>query len=476
LGRRILANILALGGAQLVTMATGVITAIVLARALGPAVYGVLGFGVAVLSYFGLLVNMGMDVHGVREIAKRPAEGRRLVHMILSTRLAFAIVLFGVLVLAIPHFGRTPEIRDVLIIQGVGLFAVALTVDFFYQAEQRMGVAALRQGAAAVAGAIAVVLLIYGPDDLRLAAAVPVAVHIASAVVLLGYFWATRRGGGGAVGEIGRLQFVRRAAPVALMGVLMTIYINMDIIILGYMVPEAEVGFYVAASRVVMIAVVLPNLIHSAFLPALSQAHGDAEAAAAAARNHACAVGFFGGAVGGAGMLLSPAIIQVLFGPNYAGAEGALTILMAHVMAFHLTAAYGTPLLAWQCDKPYTVILGVGALVNVALNFALIPRFGIVGAAAATVATQVLIWIALMALAKKAYGLNHPGLMARILAITAVAMAALWAVMKLFPGDACPWLQLISGGVIYLAVYAALGIGAGVILPSELRRLLQPKA
>ncbi len=70
LGRRILNNILALGGAQLVTMVTGMITAIVVARALGPSVYGVLGFGVAVLSYLGLLVNMGMDVHGVREIAR----------------------------------------------------------------------------------------------------------------------------------------------------------------------------------------------------------------------------------------------------------------------------------------------------------------------------------------------------------------------------------------------------------------------
>ena len=47
LGHRILKNILALGTGQLVTMLSGVVTAVVLARALGPAVYGILGFGAA---------------------------------------------------------------------------------------------------------------------------------------------------------------------------------------------------------------------------------------------------------------------------------------------------------------------------------------------------------------------------------------------------------------------------------------------
>lgn len=472
MGRRILANILALGGAQLVTMVTGAITAIVLARALGPAVYGVLGFGVAVLSYFGLLVNMGMDVHGVREIARDPAQGRGLARMILTTRILFAVILFAVLVVAIPHFGRSQEVRDVLFIQGIGLFAVAITVDFYYQAKQRMGIGAVRQSAAAIAGALAVVLLVGGPGDLRLAAAVPIAVHMISALVLLGYFWLTRGAPAPSAG-VTRLAFLRRAAPVALMGVLMTIYINMDIVILGYMVPETDVGLYVAASRVAMIAMVLANLVHSAFLPALSEAYGDDIAAMAAARNHARAVGFFGGAVGGAGMVLASAIIQILFGPVYGDAQWSLVLLMAHVLVFHLTAAFGTPLLAWQCDKPYTVILAAGAFVNIALNFVLIPSYGIAGAAAATVATQVLIWFGLMLLAKKAFGLSHNELMVRILGITAVAMATVWVVLKLFPENSGPWPLLILGGAIYVAIYSVLALAAGIISLPELRALMK---
>ncbi len=471
MGRRILGNFLALGGAQLVTMATSIVTAVVLARALGPAVYGVIGFGVAVLSYFGLLVNMGMDVHGVREISRRPEFGNRLVGMILSTRIVFAAVLYTALVAATPIFGWSEEVRYVLIIQGVGMFGVALTLDFYYQAEQRMGGAALRQGGAAIVGAIAVVALIKTPGDIYKAAAVPVAVQVASALVLLIFFRATRPPQMAAEGAPARSQFIRRAAPVALIGVLGTIYINMDTVILGYMVPEYQVGLYVAASRVAMIGVVFQSLAHSAFLPALSQAHGDEVAAATAAANHARSVSYFGGAVGGAGMLLAPAIVVILFGASYAEAAPALTILMANVLAFHLAAAYGTPILAWQCDKPYMVILGAGAGTNILLNLILIPVYGIEGAAIATVATQLLILIALMAVARKAFNLRQYGLMVRTLAITALSVGTVWIAIKMLGGDAGPWPMLIFGGVLYVAIYSVLALATGIISLSELRAL-----
>jgi O-antigen/teichoic acid export membrane protein len=472
-GRRILGNFLALGGAQLVTMATGVVTAVVLARALGPAVYGIIGFGVAVLSYFGLLVNMGMDVHGVREISRRPEHGNRLAGMILSTRFVFAILLYAALFAAVPLFGWSDEVRRVLLIQGIGMFGVALTLDFYYQAEQRMAVAALRQGGAAIVGAIAVFTLIKAPEDIYIAASVPVAVQVASALVLLLFFHATRQPQQDIEGAPARGQFIRRAAPVALITVLGTIYINMDIVILGYMVPEHQVGLYVAASRVAMISVVFQNLAHSAFLPALSKAFGDDAAASSAAANHARSVSYFGGAVGGAGMLLAPAIVVILFGVSYAEAAPALTILMANVLAFHLGAAYGTPILAWRCDKPYMVILGVGAAANIILNLVLIPAYGIVGAAIATAVTQILILIALMALARKAFNLRQYGLMVRTLAITALSVGAVWVAIKIIGGGVGPWPLLILAGALYVAIYSVLAIASGIISLPELRALIK---
>ena len=89
--------------------------------------------------------------------------------------------------------------------------------------------------------------------------------------------------------------------PVALMGILATIYINLDIIILGYLVDEVNVGQYVAASRVVIITTILPSLIQSAFLPALLQVKSTNTEGKIVAGNHARAICFLGGLVGGWG-------------------------------------------------------------------------------------------------------------------------------------------------------------------------------
>lgn len=477
-GRRIFANVAALGGSQLVTMACGVVTSVVLARALGPGLLGVLGFAAAVVSYFGLFVNMGMDVHAVREIPRAPARGRALARMVLSTRFLLALAAFAVLVALAPHVGRSAEVPTVLIIQGAGLFAVALTLDFFYQAEQRMAVAGLRQGAAALAGALAVLMVIRAPSDLHLAAAIPVGVHMISALALLFYFWTQRAPSAAADSGVRRLSFIRRAAPVALMGVLITIYINLDIIILGYMVNQDEVGLYVAASRVAIMAAVIASLVHSAFLPALAKAFGDDAACSEISGNQVRVVGLLGGAIGGFGILLAPQIIEFLFGESFAGASLALTILMFNVVASYMAAAFGTPLLAWQCDKGYTAILIAGAALNVGLNILLIPHYGIEGAAAATLATQTLIWLSLMALAHKAFGLHHYGLITKTLSITALSLAPFYAIMAYWPavGTMPALLALVVFGTAYLTLYGGVSLAAGLVAVSEIRGLLRRAA
>ncbi len=476
MARRLLNNVLALGGAQLVTMACSLITGVILARSLGPAVYGLLGFGIALLSYFGLLVNMGMDVHSVREIARQPTHGLQLVKMVILTRLVFAALLFLVLILALPYFGWSERLRDVLLIQGMGLFGVALIVDFFFQAEQRLGIVAFRQGGAAVVGMLAVIILIREPNDLNIAAAIPVSVLILSALILLTAFWFEVDYNSLPEHSISRLNFLRRSAPVALMGVLMTIYINLDIVILGYMVAEAEVGEYVAASRVVIMAMAIPSLVHGAFLPALSKDMGTEAEGTVVARHLARTISYFGGAVGGFGILTAPAIISLLFGDAFTNADDALTILMAHAFLFYLTTAFSSPLLAWRCDKGLTIILIFGAAFNVGLNFLLIPIFGIEGAAAATLITQASIGIGMMVLAHRAFGLKHYGLIVRVLIVSLLSLAPIYGIIQLWPAASTlsPWVGLITLGGGFLILYVMLSAVAGIVTIADMRMLYRP--
>lgn len=478
-GHRIFRNFAALTGAQAVTMATSLVTVIVLARALGPEAYGVLGFGAAVLSYFGLATNFGMDAHGVREISRDPAQADRIVGIVLFARFALAALFFVVLLLGLGFVEMSARGRAVLIIQGIGLFFVAGNLEFAFQGLQRMGPMAARQIAAGLVVVFATLVLIDDPDDLLVAAAIPVAANLITATALYLYFRAGRDAGHNADDDasaapttLGDMAvFVRRAAPVALMGALITIHVNMDIIVLGFIRTEAEVGLYVAASRIFVLALMLANMLHSAFLPALSAAAGDEAAKLRAAGDYARVLCFLGCGIAVGGAVFAPAILALLFGEAFRDAAPALTILMLNAGLFHVAQAYGTPLLAWQSDKAYVKILGTGALANLGLNLILIPRYGIEGAAAATLVTQVLICGLLIVVAGRAFQLNHLPMAGKAALLAAACGAPLVAVLHLAAPPEVP--AMIVGGAAFGAVYTTLAARLGLVDLRQLQRLLR---
>ena len=382
-------NFLNLGLAQVVSAATGMVSAIILGRALEPDAFGVLGFATAFLSFFGLFVNMGTDVHGMRETARSVDKGARIAAVIFSTRLCLAVLAI-VMALTIGRFGGISEIKLTVIgIQAAGLIGVALISDFYFQGAERMGLIAARQIGAALTSVIAVIVLIRTPDDLYVAAAIPVTTNVLSAVVLIWFF---RRQSGTAIFifDAGKAwETLKKSAPFAVTAFMTAIYFNLDLVMLGFMRGNAEIGHYSAAVRIMMAGLILGNLFRTAYLPPLSRAVDDSPEKAALFRRYCRAVFFVAVPVALFGGLYAADIIELLFGHAYAASRHALEILMLAVAANYAVMAYGAPLIAWNKEKTFTKVVTLGAAINLVLNFALIPRFGIEGAAAATLASQI---------------------------------------------------------------------------------------
>ena len=92
-------------------------------------------------------------------------------------------------------------------------------------------------------------------------------------------------------------------------------------------------------------------------------------------------------------IMLAPAITFALLGKEFQQAARALipwiaaATVLSGFQAFYLSLAFSLP----KRPLSQTSVLFAGALVNVALNFLLIPRFGLIGAALATAAAYALI-------------------------------------------------------------------------------------
>ena len=453
-------NFVVLSGAQAVTMVTGLITTVILARVLGPETYGVLGFGVAIFSYFMLVVNMGVDVHGMREIAYDQSRTAEIVGTILPLRFSLATMLFCLLYLLTITMNQPERVRTVVLIQGFGLFATALTIDFVYQGFQRMGVIALRQCIAAIVGVSLVVVLVSAPSNLYEAAAIPVAVGIATASGMLGFFLC--RGGYLELSfDLSRWQrYLRQSAPIAFMVLMSTVLLNTDIVFIGFMREQEEVGWYVAAAKVLTFALIAGNMLHNAFLPALAKSNDGDKQRLAYAHEHASAVLFIGAPICFVGIAFAAPIIDIIFGSAYAGAENALIILMLTAAAAYLVTAHGTPLFAWKCDKPYALTLGIGGATNVVLNFVLIPRYGIEGAAVATFICQTCMWISLATITHRRFRFNHLKLITRVVVTVLVSGIPVSFCVEFVSAGPVPtvFVGSFAFGVLYSVVAQTIGI------------------
>jgi O-antigen/teichoic acid export membrane protein len=135
-----------------------------------------------------------------------------------------------------------------------------------------------------------------------------------------------------------------------------------------------------------------------------------------------------------AGPILAGPLITGFFGEAYSPAATALGLLMVNAGIVYLAMSVGNPLMAWNHERPYMWAIAVGAASNVILNVALIPSFGIEGAAFATLASEAVVLTGLVRAYRRVARIRYESFVTRAVVATvtgAVAPALLGRFMDL---------------------------------------------
>ena len=151
------------------------------------------------------------------------------------------------------------------------------------------------------------------------------------------------------------------------------------------MLGDAEVGVYAAAVRISEVWYFIPTAIVSSVAPTLITARKTDTALYRRRMQQLLGMmALLGYGVAIAVTLFSRPMIGLFYGVEYADAGPTLAV---HIWA-GLFVCLGVAQSAWLLNEGHTrvglVNTIVGALVNVGLNFLLIPQFGAIGAAIAT--------------------------------------------------------------------------------------------
>jgi O-antigen/teichoic acid export membrane protein len=449
-----------LATSQAITWTLTIAWTLIVPRALGPDQMGVLVIATSVTSIVAVVLAVPPKQYLVREMVLDPAMAPRLLNTSLLARVATLPMIFGVSFVYGNVAGLDSEAMTVLYLMGVATLVTMLIEPALcaFQATERMQYMAYSDVANKSMQTLgAIVLALAGFGVVALAG---YQVVVGLVALLLALLWVHRLTGMRAK-PVRLAPVLRRGAPYWMVSLGFIAYLWADGVILGILVPTEVVGWYGAATRLFTTMMFIAVIVTTAVLPRLIAAHSDGQARmASVARAPLEWLVILGVAMAVGVGNLADEVVPLLFGPEYVGAVAPLTVLAAilplmyaNMMVSQLFVASGRPMVI-------AGLLGFTALVNIGLNFVLIPWTqytwgnGAVGAAVALLVAEALQLVVAMLVGGR--GLITPSVVSRV-ARAVVPSAAMAGVLWWMDGSFFA-AQIVVGGLVYLALSALLKV------------------
>jgi O-antigen/teichoic acid export membrane protein len=451
---RVINNSVALVLLDLLNKAIPLIVFPRIVRALGPAMYGRLGFAGAVAGFFGLLASPGFSTYALREAAKNSDRVPFLVKHVLGARIVFATgayVLLAIFTLFLaPRDGQT---RLLIMLSGLAFLVGSLDAQWIFAARSRMPMIAAQGALSQLAYAGLILALVRGSSDAWI---IPSATLLSLGLSMLLIWLPARRQYHIPLPEISP-QTWRIFLPICLVmgfaSLMSMIYDQIDVVMLKYFRADAELGTYVASYALMTMAMSFPPILGQVFLPLLSQT---------ASRNLIAEkkyLRWFGNATIGlalpiavGGFILAGPLTQFVFGSQYAGSGILFRWLMLTIITAPAASYFGARLIPTGREKKYLVAVLAGAATNVVLNLFLIPRYGALAAAFTTAFSQGVVALMNYWFARDLTGPPLLGAVAMSSPATCLMAVSLITMQILLPLHVLALITL--GTLVYLGVYA----------------------
>lgn len=344
-----------------------------------------LGWMLSVASDFGLQLLVA------REVARRPGDARTMFLRARRVRLMLTAVAAAIASPVAVGLGGEAALPFFLLVLAQLLSALVEFVNHLYRGLSRSDVeSSLNLAQRLTTLAAAVSLLAWHPSLLSLAlalvgpAAITLAVSTAVARRLCGTQSAHERGAGNEPGISSRLW--RDAAPIGAGIVLSALYFRIDVFLVERWNGLEAVALYNAVFRLVEALRLFPSAVLAVVFPMLCRARTLRP------------LGFVAGGLLAFGVAVALAVywpaawlVRTFYGDAYLAAAPAFRVLIMAIPLFFLNYALTHQLVGWDAQTRYARITALALAANVVTNAILLPRVGIVGAAWATVLTEVVV-------------------------------------------------------------------------------------
>ena len=361
-------------------------------RVLGNVEYGRYSFSASIISYFILIATFGINNYAVREGARIRDDKKKLENLVsdLFTISLFTTTLSMVMLILITFSSDTMvSYKYLIFIQSISIVLSAIGVDWVNTIYEDFLYITIRYIIIQILALIAIFAFVKVPNDIGKYCLILVLGSYGGNLVNICYIRKYVK-----LRINARLDFKKYIIPLFLLFVnslATVIYVNSDITMLGFFANDKIVGIYAFSSKIYNVKYLI-NAILIVTVPRLAYVIGKSKEKYEKFLNiifnvlllllAPCVVGM---------CVLSKPIIMLVGGSQYLAGDGSLKILSFSLIFALIASIFSNCILIInRLEKRCLVGTVASATINVILNFILIPKIGIAGAAITTVLAEFL--------------------------------------------------------------------------------------
>ncbi|SFG94437.1 flippase [Sporolactobacillus nakayamae] len=388
-------NVSWLMGGQLINMVLQFIVSLATARYLGPSNYGTINYVSAYISFFSSVASLGLAVVVIKEISSGVEDENEIIWTSIFMRLTIAflsaISVIGLMFVLNPN---NKIIVLIAILQSLSiLFSAFDTANYWFQAKLLSKYTSISSLVAYIGMSIyRIYLLAHNANILWFAFSFSVDCILLAALLML--FYIKKVGFHPIFSKKLCKSLLIQSYHYMIAGLITIIYSQMDRVLLGTMLNKNAVGLYSAALTITTLWGIIPTAFIQSASTILFKAANQNKILFMQRLKQVYAIILWLNIVYSIGVsIFAELIIRISFGKDYSAAESTLIIVVWYYGISCLSSVTQVYLSSEGKNKYINKFCIAGVIFNFILNWLLIPVYGILGSAIATLLTHILIQI-----------------------------------------------------------------------------------
>lgn len=357
------------------------------ARVLGASGWGAFSYALSLGSLLMIFSDIGLSGLITREIVQKKEGFKTFISTALALKSVIVILSTALVVFIGPLVSHIPEARALLPLIAVTLCFDAirdlvLYINTAFEKMERDMVVKSVMSIAIVGLGILLLSVNKTPYSIAIAYAVGSAI---GCFIALAKIWSDVRELFGRADRTLWKTVLFTTLPFAAISLINNVMANTDIYLLGVWRNATEIGLYASAQRIYQFILMIPVIMATALFPLQSRLATNNSEGFADILGKATAMLFsIALPICVGGILLSHKLIIVLFGVGYSQAAPILQILLCMLVAAFPLVLFSNSVFVYNGQKRLALIYSIGMIANALFNILLIPHYGAIGSAVAT--------------------------------------------------------------------------------------------